>query len=199
MGCGDQWARTGCPPEVERILLTAEQIQGRVAELAGQLQRDYQGKYPLLVGVLLGAVVFLADLMRHLRMPLSIDFVQLASYGTGTTSSGTVQVVKDLSQPVAGREVIVVEDIVDTGRSLCFLLAELARRGARSVASCVLLDKPSRREVPVQIDYRGFEIPDCFVVGYGLDFAHNYRHLPFVAQLRPEAYREPARQESERP
>jgi hypoxanthine phosphoribosyltransferase len=174
--------------DVGEVLLTQEQIQKRVAELAAKLTEDYAGSQPLLVGVLTGAVVFLSDLIRYMQMPVCIDFVQLRSYGDRTVSSGNVEIVKDLSQPVAGRDVVIVEDIVDTGRTLAYLVEELRRRGARSVRTCALLDKRERREVEVQVDYVGFGIPDAFVVGYGLDFAQRYRNLPYVAVLRPEAY-----------
>ena len=177
------------PADVERILLTEKQIQARVAELAAQLQRDYAGRQPLLVGVLTGAFVFLADLLRHLPMDLAVDFIQVSSYGDSTQSSRQVKVVKDLTRPVEGKHVVVVEDIVDTGHSLKFILETLSQRGAASIRCCVLLDKPSRREVQVPLDYVGFEIPDHFVVGYGLDFAQRYRNLPYVAVLRPEAYK----------
>ncbi|MCX7598284.1 MAG: hypoxanthine phosphoribosyltransferase [Armatimonadetes bacterium] len=176
------------PPPVKRILLTADQIQERVSQLAAQLQRDYAGRRPLLVAVLRGSVVFLSDLIRHLNMPVCLDFVQLASYGDSTCSSGQVEVLKDLGTDIAGQDVVVVEDIVDTGRTLAYLVEELERRGAASVKVCALLDKPSRREVPVRLDYVGFEVPDCFVVGYGLDFAGQYRNLPYVAELSPQAY-----------
>lgn len=176
------------PPPVKKILLMAEQIQERVAQLAAELQRDYTGRRPLLVAVLRGAVVFLSDLIRHLDMPVCIDFVQLASYGDSTCSSGKIEVIKDLGTDVAGQDVLVVEDIVDTGRTLAYLVDELRRRGAASVKVCTLLDKPSRRQVPVCLDYVGFEVPDCFVVGYGLDFAGRYRNLPYIAELDPQAY-----------
>ena len=184
---GQRWL----PDEVERILLTEDQIARRVAELAASLHNDYTGRDPLLVGVLTGAVVFLADLMRHLPLPVSVDFIQVASYGDATVSSGQVRVLKDLQRPVAGRDVLVVEDIVDTGRSLRFITDHLAAGNPRSLKVCAFLDKPSRREVDVQIDYLGFEIPDFFVVGYGLDFAQKYRNLPYVAVLREEAYKVP--------
>lgn len=176
------------PPPIKRVLLTAEQIQERVGQLAAQLQCDYAGRHPLLVAVLQGSVVFLSDLIRHLEMPVCLDFVQLASYGASTCSSGRVEVVKDLGTDVAGQDVVVVEDIVDTGRTLAYLVEELKRRGAASVRVCALLDKPSRRQVPVCLDYVGFEVPNCFVVGYGLDFAGRYRNLPYVAELSPQAY-----------
>ena len=175
--------------DVERVLLTAEQIQARVRQLAENLQADYQGRAPLLVGILTGSFVFLADLMRHLKMHITVEFMQVSSYGDSTVSSRDVQLVKDLTQPVAGRDVVIVEDIVDTGHSLRFIIDELSRRGAKSVKVCVLLSKPSRREVDVPLDYVGFEIPDYFVVGYGLDFAQKYRNLPYIAVLREEAYK----------
>jgi hypoxanthine phosphoribosyltransferase len=180
---GEAW-----PPPIKRVLLTAEQIRERVGQLAAELQRDYAGRQPLLLAVLRGSVVFLSDLIRHLEMPVCLDFVQLASYGASTCSSGRVEVVKDVGTDVAGRDVVVVEDIVDTGRTLAYLVEELKRRGAASVRVCALLDKPSRRQVPVELDYVGFEVPDCFVVGYGLDFAGRYRNLPYVAELSPQAY-----------
>ncbi|MBC7289560.1 MAG: hypoxanthine phosphoribosyltransferase [Armatimonadetes bacterium] len=184
------------PAEVERVLLTEEQIHARVRELAAKLQADYAGRTPILVGVLNGSVVFLADLMRFVQMPVVIDFIQVSSYGDATQSSGCVRLVKDLCQPIAGRDVVLVEDIVDSGRSLRFLLDELARREPRSLRVCVLLDKPSRREVEVPLDYVGFQIPDYFVVGYGLDFAQQYRNLPYIAVLREEAYRRPSERQA---
>lgn len=186
---GDKANRCGhWTEDLGEILLTEEQIQQRVAELAERLQRDYRGRRPLLVGVLTGAVVFLSDLMRRMQMPVCIDFVQVESYGDATVSSGRVKITKDVERPVEGEDVIVVEDIVDTGRTLAFLVEHLRARGARTVRVCALLNKPSRREVQVQVDYVGFDIPDEFVVGYGLDWAQRYRNLPFVAAVRREAY-----------
>ena len=178
----------GWTGDVERILVQADQIQKRVAQLAADLQRDLEGRQPLLVGVLTGAFVFMSDLVRNLKMDLEVDFVQVSSYGTSTVA-GELKLIKDLTRPVEGREVVIVEDIVDTGHTLAWLVQQMRQRGAASVRTCVLLNKPSRREVEVPLDYVGFDIPDAFVVGYGLDFAHKYRNLPYVAVLKPEAYR----------
>lgn len=187
---GHQGSRndTSWAADVAEVLFTEEQVQSRVAELAERLHKDYCGRDVLMVGVLTGAVVFLSDLIRYLCMPLCVDFVHLRSYGEATVSSGTIEVVKDLSTDVRDRHVLVIEDIVDTGRTLNHLVGMLRERGAASVRVCALLSKPSRRAVEVPLDYVGFEIPDVFVVGYGLDFAGQYRNLPCVAVLRPEAY-----------
>ncbi|MGD9518970.1 MAG: hypoxanthine phosphoribosyltransferase [Armatimonadota bacterium] len=182
---------TSWASDIDHVLLSEEEIQEKVAELAARLREDYAGRQLLLVGVLKGAAVFLSDLMRHLSMPLCIDFVQLRSYGHATISSGQVEIVKDLEWSVEGWDVVVVEDIVDTGRTQDYLLRQLHMRGAGSVRICALLSKPSRRKVDVTIDYLGFDVPNVFVVGYGLDFAERYRNLPFVAVLRPEAYKTP--------
>ncbi len=179
---------TSWAADVAEVLLTEEQVQSRVAELAAELHEDYCGREVLMVGVLTGAVVFLSDLIRYLRMPLCIDFVHLRSYWDGTVSSGKIEVVKDLSCPPRGRDILIIEDIVDTGRTLANLVQTLRERGAASVRVCALLNKPSRRAVEIPLDYVGFDIPDVFVVGYGLDFAGQYRNLPCVAVLRPEAY-----------
>jgi hypoxanthine phosphoribosyltransferase len=182
--CGPAW-----PAEAMEVLLTADQIDERVRALAAQLQADYRCSPPVLVGVLTGSVVFLSDLMRHLHMPVRVEFMGLCSYGDSHTP-GEICVTKDLGCNIAGQDVILVEDIVDTGCTLAWLLDELRRRGPKSLKVCALLDKPSRRKVPVPIDYLGFEIPDHFVVGYGLDYASQYRNLPYVAVLNPEAYGE---------
>ncbi len=175
-------------PDVREVLLTAEQIRVRVAEMAQRISADYRDREPVLVAVLDGAVVFLADLMRALTIPLRVDFVKWSSYGDGTSSSGEVQLLKDLSQSVEGKHVLVVEDIVDTGLTLHYLLENLAARDPATVAVAALLDKPSRRKVEVKLDYVGFQVPDAFVVGYGLDFGQRYRNLPYVAVLKPEIY-----------
>jgi hypoxanthine phosphoribosyltransferase len=171
------------PPGIQRILIPAEELTARVAELGRQVRADYAGRTPVLVGVLKGAVVFLADLMRAIEAPCECDFIALSSYGASTRSSGIVELTKDLSMPIDGREVLVVEDIVDTGRTLTYLLRNLETRQPASVRVCALLDKAARREVPVSLDYVGFTIPDEFVVGYGLDYAGLYRNLPYVAVL----------------
>ena len=171
------------PAGIKRILVPAEDLTARVAQLGQQIRGDYAGRTPVLVGVLKGAVVFLADLMRAIEAPCECDFIALSSYGASTRSSGIVELTKDLSVPIEGRDVLIVEDIVDTGRTLAYLLRNLETRQPESVRVCTLLDKAARREVPVSLDYVGFTIPDEFVVGYGLDFAGLYRNLPYVAVL----------------
>ena len=165
-------------------LFTAEQIQTRVAELGAEIARDYRDTTPLLICVLKGALLFASDLMRATDLRLGLEFMAISSYGASTRSSGEVKIVKDLDVPVEGRDILVVEDIVDTGLTLSYLLANLHSRGARSVKLAALLDKWERREREVKIDYLGFQIPDAFVVGYGLDFAERYRNLPFIAVLK---------------
>ena len=165
-------------------LLTAGQIQARVAELGAQIARDYEGRDPLLLGVLKGACVFLSDLVRATDLRLGIEFMAISSYGALTRSSGEVKIVKDLDVPIEGRDILVVEDIIDTGLTLSYLMANLRSRGAASVKLAALLNKQERRLREVRIDYLGFDIPDAFVVGYGLDFAERYRNLPFIAVLK---------------
>jgi len=165
-------------------LFSAEQIQTRIQEMGTEITRDYAGREPLLVGVLKGACIFISDLMRAIDLPLAVEFMAISSYGSQTRSSGEVRIIKDLDTPVEGRDILVVEDIVDTGLTLSYLLASLHTRGARSVRLAALLDKWERRERPVQIDYLGFRIPDAFVVGYGLDYAERYRNLPYIAILQ---------------
>ena len=165
-------------------LLTATQIQTRIGELGAQIARDYAGRNPLLLGVLKGASLFLSDLVRATDLRLGIEFMAISSYGASTRSSGEVKIVKDLDVPIEGRDLIVVEDIVDTGLTLSYLLANLRSRGARSVKLVALLNKQDRRVRAVEIDYLGFDIPDAFVVGYGLDFAERYRNLPYIAILK---------------
>ena len=168
-------------------LFTAEQIQTRVAELGAEVARDYAGRTPLLIGVLKGACVFLSDLVRACDLRLGVEFMAISSYGSGMRSSGEVRIVKDLDVPVEGRDILIVEDIVDTGLTLSYLISSLHGRGAKSVKLAALLDKWERRERDVQIDYCGFRIPDAFVVGYGLDFAERYRNLPYIAVLKNPA------------
>jgi hypoxanthine phosphoribosyltransferase len=171
-------------PDIGEVLITAEQIAAEVGALAGRINEDYAGRRLLLVGVLTGAVVFLSDLMRRLAMPVLVEFIELSSYDSGTVSSGDVQVRKDLRHDISGHDVLVVEDIVDTGHSLRAALDLLEHRGAASVRSACLLSKPSRRVVDVTPDYVAFEIPDRFVVGYGLDCDQQYRNLPYILALR---------------
>ena len=170
------------------VLLSEEQIRTRILDLGAQITRDYAGLNPLLVGVLKGALFFLSDLMRAIDTRLSLEFMAISSYGSSTRTSGEVRIMKDLDVPIEGRHILVVEDIVDTGLTLSYLLANLHARGAASVKLAALLDKYERRQKEVPIDYLGFKIPDEFVVGYGLDFAERYRNLPFIAVLKnPEA------------
>ena len=165
-------------------LFTSEQIQERVSALGAEIARDYAGSTPLLVGVLKGAYIFLSDLVRAIDLRLGVEFMAISSYGAEMRSSGEVRIVKDLDVPVDGRDILVVEDIVDTGLTLSFLIGSLHQRGARSVRLAALLDKHERREKDVKIDYCGFKIPDAFVVGYGLDYAERYRNLPYIAVIK---------------
>jgi hypoxanthine phosphoribosyltransferase len=165
------------------VLVTAEQLQTRVAELGAQISRDYEGRTLLLVGVLKGAVFFLSDLMRHITVPVELDFMAVASYGSATDSSGVVRILKDLDASIEGRDVMIVEDIVDSGLTLQYLLRNLGSRNPRSLEVCALLTKPDRRKVQLPTRYVGFEIPDRFVIGYGLDHDERHRSLPFVAVL----------------
>ena len=177
-----------CAQDLAEILLTPEQISQRVGQLARQITTDHEGQELTVLGILTGSFVFLADLLRQLDLPCAVDFWGVSSYGTDMVSSGQIRVEKDLSLPVTGKYVLVVEDIVDTGLTLNHLVRMLHQRGVTSVKVCCLLDKPARRRVPVKLDYVGFEIPDRFVVGYGLDFSQRYRNLPYVAVLKPDKY-----------
>jgi len=167
---------------IHEVLISASQIEQRVEELGAQISRDYRGQEPLLIGVLRGVMCFMADLMRHISLPVVVDFMAISSYES--TEPGSVRIVKDLEEPLEGRDVIVVEDIVDTGMTLNTLLQQLAERKPASLKICALLDKRARRLADMPIDYVGFEIPDEFVVGYGLDFQQKYRNLPFIATLK---------------
>jgi hypoxanthine phosphoribosyltransferase len=169
---------------IGEILVNAEELQNRVRELAAEISRDYAGRDLLLVGVLKGAVFFLSDLMRSITIPCELDFMAVASYGSVTDSSGVVRILKDLDGAIEGREVLIVEDIVDSGLTLQYLLRNLAGRNPRSLEVCALLIKPERRKVELETRYVGFEIPDRFAIGYGLDHAERYRNLPYVAALK---------------
>ncbi|MBM7867386.1 hypoxanthine phosphoribosyltransferase [Heliobacterium gestii] len=173
---------------IDRVLVSEAAIQAKVRELGEQLSTDYAGKDLLVVGILKGALVFMADLIRAIRIPIEIDFMAVSSYGQGTKSSGAVRIMKDLDRAIENRHILIVEDIVDTGLTLNYLVDNLKSRGAASVKVCTILDKPSRRKTPVAPDYNGFTIPDEFVIGYGLDYAEQYRHIPFVAVLKREVY-----------
>ncbi|HEX9482549.1 MAG TPA: hypoxanthine phosphoribosyltransferase [Solirubrobacteraceae bacterium] len=170
-------------PDLGEVLVTAEALQRRVAELGRQITADYSGRPLLLVGVLKGAVFFLSDLMRFIEVPVEVDFMAVASYGSATDSSGVVRILKDLDASIEGRDVVIVEDIVDSGLTLQYLLRNLGSRNPASLEVCALLTKPERRKVDLPTRYVGFEIPNRFVVGYGLDYAERYRNLPYVAVM----------------
>lgn len=173
---------------IAAILLDRESLQARVCVLGAAISHDYAGRPPLLVGVLRGTVVFLADLLRAIDIPVAIDFIAISSYGPSTHDSGVVRIIKDLDESIEGRNVILVEDIVDTGLTLRYILRNLRGRKPASLAICTLLDKRARRLVDVDLQYVGFEIGDAFVVGYGLDYRQLYRNLPFICVLKPEVY-----------
>jgi hypoxanthine phosphoribosyltransferase len=179
-------ARVGSEPGLGEVLVSADDLQRRVAELGRQISEDYRADPPrplLLIGVLKGAVFFLSDLMRYIDVPVEVDFMAVASYGSATDSSGVVRILKDLDAAIEGRDVLIVEDIVDSGLTLQYLLRNLGSRNPASLEVCALLMKPDRRKVDLPTRYVGFEIPDRFVVGYGLDYAERHRNLPFVAAL----------------
>ena len=174
--------------DIERVLFTEQELKDRVAELAAQIDRDYAGKEPMLISVLRGSFIFMADLARAIHLPCTVDFMAVSSYGSGTTSSGQVKITKDLSESIEGRDIIVVEDILDSGNTLSYLFRLLQARHPASVRLCTLLDKPSRRTKPITADYTGFTVDDLFVVGYGLDYAEKYRNLPYIGILKPAVY-----------
>ena len=176
--------------DIKEVLFTEEQLKQKVAELGAQITADYQGKNPLIVSVLKGSYVFMADLTRRIDVPCQVDFMVVSSYGAGTKTSGEVQIIKDLENSIDGRDLIIVEDILDSGVTLSYLMKVLTARGANSIRLCTLLSKPERRKVDVPVDYLGFEIPDEFVVGYGLDYAEKYRNLPYIGILKPSVYSE---------
>jgi hypoxanthine phosphoribosyltransferase len=175
-------------PDIEAVLVSQQQIADKIAELAKQIETDYAGREVLLVGVLKGAVMVMADLARALTLPVSMEFMAVSSYGSGTSTSGVVRILKDLDRDIAGRDVLVVEDIIDSGLTLSWLLRNLRSRGPASVEVLALLRKPEAAQVQVPVKYKGFDIPSVFVVGYGLDYAERYRELPYVGTLRPEVY-----------
>ncbi|MCR4705753.1 MAG: hypoxanthine phosphoribosyltransferase [Lachnospiraceae bacterium] len=163
-----------------RVMLTEEEVDAKIQEIGERITRDYAGKQVHLVCVLKGGSFFMCELAKRIQLPVSLDFMSVSSYGSDTKSSGVVKIVKDLDEPLAGKDVIVIEDIVDSGRTLSYLLQILQSRGPKSLALCTLLDKPDRRVIDVKVDYTGFEIPDEFVVGYGLDYDQRYRNLPYI-------------------
>ena len=174
--------------DVLRVLLSEDEIREKVRELGGKITADYKNSNLMLVTVLKGAVVFLADLRRQIDVPAEIDFMVVSSYGSGVKSSGVVKIVKDLDVPLAGKDILIVEDILDSGLTLSYIKELLESRGPRSIRIATLLDKPSRRKVDLQADYIGFSVPDEFVIGYGLDYDEKYRNLPYIGILKPEVY-----------
>lgn len=174
--------------DILKVLISKDELEAKVKELGQMITRDYKGKDLMVVGVLKGCVLFLSDLIREIDLPLTMDFMVVSSYGSSTKSSGVVRIIKDLEKDIAGKDVLIVEDIVDTGLTLNYLVDYLKSRNANSVKICTLLEKPDRRKVEVDLEYVGFHIPDEFVVGYGLDYAEVYRNLPFVCVLKPEIY-----------
>ncbi len=173
--------------DIERIFFTEEEIKEKVQELGAQISKDFEGKNPLFVGVLKGCFVFMADLMRYVTIPCSVDFMAVSSY-KGTSTTGAVEIQKDLGQNIEGRHIIMVEDILDSGITLNYLQSYLSTRNPASLTIATLMDKPSRRKAPVYAKYSCFEVPDAFVVGYGLDYNEAYRNLPFIGVLKPEIY-----------
>lgn len=176
--------------DIERILLSEEEIAAKVKELGAQISKDYADKNPIIISVLKGSFMFMADLVRAVTVPCTVDFMSVSSYGSGTTSSGEVKIVKDFDESIDGRHIIVVEDILDSGRTLSYLMKNMKARGAASISLCTFLDKPDRRVVPVEVAYKGFTVPDAFIVGYGLDYDQQYRNLPYVGVLKPSVYGE---------
>lgn len=165
------------------VMISEEEIEKRVKEMAAQIDKDYEGEEVLLICILKGSIFFTTELSKHLTVPTKFDFMSVSSYGDATVSSGRVKIIKDLDDSIEGKNVIVIEDIIDSGRTLAHLLALLKVRNPKSIKLCTLLDKPDRREVEVNVDYTGFQIPDAFVIGYGLDYKQMYRNLPYVGVL----------------
>lgn len=174
--------------DILEVLYDEEQIRTKVKELGEMLSQDFGGRNPLVICVLKGAFIFMADLVKEITVPLEIDFMAVSSYGQSTKSSGVVKIIKDLDVSVEGRDVLIVEDIIDSGLTLSYLIDVLERRNAKSVTVVTLFDKPGRRTVDLEADYKGFTLPDEFVVGYGLDYAEKYRNLPYIGILKPEVY-----------
>ena len=175
-------------PDVKEVLITSQEIEDKVREIGARITEDYKGEKPLLIGILRGAVVIMSDLMRNIDLQCELDFMDISSYGTGTSSSGVVRILKDLEEDITNRHVLIVEDIIDTGLTLSYLLRSLQARKPASLEICALLSKPSRRRADLDVRYLGFEVPDEFVVGYGLDYAGAYRNLPDICVLKPEVF-----------
>ena len=174
--------------DIEQVLYTEEELRRRVKELGRQITADYAGREPMLVSVLRGSYIFMADLTRAISLDVTVDFMAVSSYGAGTVSSGQVEIKKDLSDSIEGKDLIVVEDILDSGNTLYYMMDVLRARKPASIRICTLMDKPERRTKPITADYVGFTIPDAFIVGYGLDYAQKYRNLPYVGVLKPSVY-----------
>ncbi|MBM6920768.1 hypoxanthine phosphoribosyltransferase [Phocea massiliensis] len=174
--------------DILNVLISEEELAKKVQEIGAQISKDYEGKNLMMVSVLKGSVVFMADLMRAVTVPAEIDFMSVSSYGSGAKTSGVVKIIKDLDIELAGRDLLIVEDILDSGLTLSYIKKILLERGPRSIKICTLLDKPERRKADIFADYSGFEVPDEFVVGYGLDFAEKYRNLPYIGVLKPSVY-----------
>lgn len=174
--------------DIKEILISKEELQAIVSRIGGEISRDYYGKKPILVSILKGSIVFMADLMRAITIPCEIDFMAVSSYGSGVKTSGVVKIIKDLDRDIHGRDLIIVEDILDSGMTLSYILELLSARGPRSIKIATLFDKPSRRQVDVFAQYSGAEVPDEFIVGYGLDYDEVYRNLPFIGVLKPSVY-----------
>jgi hypoxanthine phosphoribosyltransferase len=175
-------------PDVKEVLISSKEIEAKVREIGARITGDYRGEKPLLIGILRGAVVIMSDLMRNIDLQCELDFMDISSYGTGTSSSGVVRILKDLEEDITDRHVLIVEDIIDTGLTLSYLMRSLHARKPASLEICALLSKPSRRRAELEVRYLGFEVPDEFVVGYGLDYAGAYRNLPDICILKPEVF-----------
>ncbi len=175
-------------PDVKEVLISSAEIEAKVREIGARITEDYRGEKPLLIGILRGAVVIMSDLMRNIDLRCELDFMDISSYGTGSSSSGVVRILKDLEEDITGRHVLIVEDIIDTGLTLSYLMRSLHARKPASLEICALLSKPSRRRAELEVRYLGFEVPDEFVVGYGLDYAGAYRNLPDICVLKPEIF-----------
>jgi hypoxanthine phosphoribosyltransferase len=175
-------------PDVKEVLISSEEIEAKVREIGARITEDYSGEKPLLIGILRGAVVVMSDLMRNIDLRCELDFMDISSYGSGSSSSGVVRILKDLEEDITDRHVLIVEDIIDTGLTLSYLMRSLYARKPASLEICALLSKPSRRRADLDVKYLGFEVPDEFVVGYGLDYAGSYRNLPDICVLKPEVF-----------
>ncbi|MBO2945961.1 hypoxanthine phosphoribosyltransferase [Paenibacillus sp. F411] len=174
--------------DIQEVLISEEELQAKIKELGQKLSSEYEGRDPLVICVLKGAFIFMADLVKNITVPIELDFMAVSSYGASTKSSGVVKIIKDLDQSVEGRDVLIVEDIIDSGLTLSYLIKLLEDRKAKTVSVVTLFDKPSGRTVELTADYTGFVIPDAFIVGYGLDYAEHYRNLPYIGILKPEIY-----------